>query len=461
MAFYTLDWNTFENTYLRPELSAFDGSLYNFDTLQSLTYLTISDLRAKSIDDLEPSPSSTTIPATAQVNFIFPGNVSTGNVFYINRGNTTLSFSATTNTVEHVVAGITNVINNSTSSDFTDLTAFDAGAFVRLVGEPGIAFEQYSTATKGTGSSNPTLSTEINAQAKAAETVPNKITEVGADWTEAFRLIAVGVKYFLVTDPISKLKTTAGLDITKDPSLVDEIKQSYNVLTDAYIQIHKLQPTDRVDAQQFWIRYFNRQYELKNVSSGGLTLTERLQLIEAENLAKLQQISAEGQTDLATAEQKRIANLELLNLKRQHELDDREALLGKKASNGAWTNAGQMTITHLVDYGVELEDTVVMDLKKLDNTFFGLPTIINAETIMGAALDVGKYRLLSLKLISNAPVTFKLLELIEGAFVEVGTPTTDNSIVKSYSLVNTSSIRLEITGTQSNTSFFIEAELSA
>jgi hypothetical protein len=113
----------------------------------------------------------------------------------------------------------------------------------------------------------------------------------------------------------------------------------------------------------------------------------------------------------------------------------------------------------LVDYQTELEDTVPLFQLDLDNDSFGIPTIVNVQTYSGGFIDTAKYKRLDIELVATANVSFILKELVGLTWQNVGTLTTDNTIVKSYSLVNTNVIKVEVIGTQANTQLFIRGTL--
>ena len=157
---------------------------------------------------------------------------------------------------------------------------------------------------------------------------------------------------------------------------------------------------------------------------------------------KLSQIAREEEKALVLGDQKRISAIELRQLNRTYELEDRSALIEKTATNGAWTSAGQFTVSYLVDYERELEDTVPLFEYDLENDSFGIPTIIDIGTYTGGFIDVKKYKRLDIELVATNNVSFILEELIGIDWEEVGTVTTENTIVKSYSLVNTNIIKI-------------------
>ena len=273
------------------------------------------------------------------------------------------------------------------------------------------------------------------------------ITSLDADVIDAWNLIGFGVKYYFVNDPVVKYDSASGTSITRDRELIEKAQTDYFLHLRAYITINKLAT---LTAAEFWT-----QQDVIDLIAGGASKTCCKDSLED----KLALIAREEQKDLTIGDQKRLTAIELRQLERSYELEDKAALIEKTATNGAWTSAGQFTVSYLVDYQTELEDTVPLFQLDLDNDSFGIPTIVNVQTYSGGFIDTAKYKRLDIELVATANVSFILKELVGLTWQNVGTLTTDNTIVKSYSLVNTNVIKVEVIGTQANTQLFIRGTL--
>ena len=273
------------------------------------------------------------------------------------------------------------------------------------------------------------------------------ITSLDAAVIDAWNLIGFGVKYYFVNDPVVKYDSASGTSITRDRELIEKAQTDYFLHLRAYITINKLAT---LTAAEFWT-----QQDVIDLIAGGASKTCCKDSLED----KLALIAREEQKDLTIGDQKRLTAIELRQLERSYELEDKAALIEKSATNGAWTSAGQFTVSYLVDYQTELEDTVPLFQLDLDNDSFGIPTIVNVQTYSGGFIDTAKYKRLDIELVATANVSFILKELVGLTWQNVGTLTTDNTIVKSYSLVNTNVIKVEVTGTQANTQLFIRGTL--
>jgi hypothetical protein len=273
------------------------------------------------------------------------------------------------------------------------------------------------------------------------------ITSLDANVIDAWNLIGFGVKYYFVNDPVVKYDSASGTSITRDRELIEKAQTDYFLHLRAYITINKLAT---LTAAEFWT-----QQDVIDLIAGGASKTCCKDSLED----KLALIAREEQKDLTIGDQKRLTAIELRQLERSYELEDKAALIEKTATNGAWTSAGQFTVSYLVDYQTELEDTVPLFQLDLDNDSFGIPTIVNVQTYSGGFIDTAKYKRLDIELVATANVSFILKELVGLTWQNVGTLTTDNTIVKSYSLVNTNVIKVEVIGTQANTQLFIRGTL--
>ncbi|OBQ39848.1 MAG: hypothetical protein AN485_05470 [Anabaena sp. MDT14b] len=273
------------------------------------------------------------------------------------------------------------------------------------------------------------------------------ITSLDANVIDAWNLIGFGVKYYFVNDPVVKYDSASGTSITRDRELIEKAQTDYFLHLRAYITINKLAT---LTAAEFWT-----QQDVIDLIAGGASKSCCKDSLED----KLALIAREEQKDLTIGDQKRLTAIELRQLERSYELEDKAALIEKTATNGAWTSAGQFTVSYLVDYQTELEDTVPLFQLDLDNDSFGIPTIVNVQTYSGGFIDTAKYNRLDIELVATANVSFILKELVGLTWQNVGTLTTDNTIVKSYSLVNTNVIKVEVIGTQANTQLFIRGTL--
>jgi hypothetical protein len=284
------------------------------------------------------------------------------------------------------------------------------------------------------------------------------IISIEADVIDAWNLIGFGVKYYYVNDPVVKFDSSSGTSITRDRDLIEKAQTDYFLHLRAYITIHKLAT---LTAAQFW----TQRDVIQAISNGASTscckdtLEEKLAIIEAEKNAKLAEIAREEDKEITLQDQKRLTAIELKEIDRKYKLEDKEALREKPATNGIWTSAGQFTYSYLVDYGVEMEDTVPMLSKKLENTDFGIPTLIQAQTYIGQTIDNANYKELNIEITASANITYTFKALIGLSYETIGTPVTDNNnIVKRYSLANTTAYRIEITGLEPNTEIYIDAE---
>ncbi len=454
----SINWDLFESAYLKPQIADIYGVQYDDDTLKKTTFAAITDLVSKGLVDIGPIPSTTTVPATSQIIYLNPSQVTTGNRFSLTYKNVSVSFDATDATIANVTSNLTTLINANATFN-TDVTAFDDSTRIRLVGNtPGQRIEMFTVAERNVGTGNPVLELINNTQAKGAESYVDDLTLITANHADAFNTIAAGVKFFLVSDPVTKLQTAAGLDITKDRTLTTLCKTNYETLILAYLRIRIL---NEITAEEFWkerLTITASQTEGGNVS-GQLTLAERLVLIEAEKNKSLAEIARQEDRDLSVVNQRKLSSIELRQVDRAYVLEDKAALIEKTATNGAWTSAGQFTISYLVDHQTELEDTVPVFQLDLDNDYFGIPTVVEVQTYIGGFIDTKNYKRLDIELVASANVSFVLKELAGTTWEPVGEIATDNAIVKSYSLVNTNVIKVEITGTEANTQLFIRGTL--
>jgi hypothetical protein len=284
------------------------------------------------------------------------------------------------------------------------------------------------------------------------------ITSITADFIDAWNLIGFGVKYYYVNDPVVKYDSSTGTSITRDRELIEKSQVDYFLHLRAYITIHKLAT---LTAAQFW----TQPDVIQSISSGASTtcckdsLADKLAIIEAEKLADLERIAREEDKAITLQDQKRLSAIELKEVDRKYQLEDREALRDKPATNGAWTASGQFTYSFVSDHYVEMDDTVPMFSKTLSNADFGIPTLIQAQTYIGLVTDNANYKELSIEITASANITYIFKALVGLDYQVIGTPVTDNNIVKRYSLANTTAYKIEITGTEPNTEIYIDAEV--
>ncbi|MEH2392256.1 MAG: hypothetical protein V7K21_11570, partial [Nostoc sp.] len=141
-----------------------------------------------------------------------------------------------------------------------------------------------------------------------------------------------------------------------------------------------------------------------------------------------------------------------------YELENKASLIERKASNGAWTSAGQFTISYLDYYATDLIDTIPAMVNEFTNSDYGIPSILQIGGYQ-ASIAVTHYKRLDISIVASANITFKLQELVGLTWQDVSAEVTDNAIVKSYSLINTSSIKLIITGLTTNTELLLTGQL--
>ncbi|MEH2126441.1 hypothetical protein [Nostoc sp.] len=454
----SISWDLFETTYLRPQIADIYGSQYDEDTLKKTTYSSISDLVSKGLVDIGPLPASEVIAAIKEISYLTPTIVATGNSFRVTYGTTTVSFVASANSIANVTAGLTSAINNNTTFSNV-LIAYDEGTRVRVEGKTaGQALNLYVVAEKLNVNSAIPVMDIIVYQSSEEELEIVDLTVITANHADAFNTIAAGVKYFLVSDPVTKLQTAAGLDIEKNESLISACKANYETLILAYLRIHIL---NEITASAFWKEKLQVSSTQTSGSSasGQLTLAERLTIIEAEKNAKLAEIAREEDKELSVGDQKRLSSIELKELGRAYELENKASLIEKTATNGAWTSSGQFTISYLVDYQTDLEDTVPLITKDLDSTDFGIPSILDASTYVGGFITVTKYKRLDITLIGSENIGFTLQALNDLTWEDVSPETIDNAITKSYSLINTNVIKIVVRGITPNTELYISGQL--
>ncbi|MEH1955934.1 hypothetical protein [Nostoc sp.] len=451
----SINWDLFESTYLRPQIADVYGAQYDEDTLRKTTYSAISDLVSKGLVDIGPLPSATYINATSQVDYINPSSVTIGNIFNVTYGSTTVSFTATTATISNVTSNLTTLINASSAFN-VDVIATNESSRIKLTAiDTATPLEFYTIAERGAGTGNPVLELINSIEAEEEKLIVDDLTIITANHADAFNTLAAGVKYFLVSDPVVKLQTAAGLDIQKNEALTSACKANYDTLILAYLRIHIL---NEITASAFWKEKLQVSSTQVNNTSGQLTLAERLAIIEAEKNAKLTEIAREEDKALAIGDQKRLSSIELKQVDRAYELENKAALVERTATNGSWTSAGQFTISYLDYYATDLEDTVSLIVKDFTNSDYGIPSILQTGNYE-ASIPVINYKRLDISIVASANITFKLQELVDIEWEDVSLELTDNAIVKSYSLINTSLVKIVITGLEANTELLLTGQL--
>ncbi|MBN3962251.1 hypothetical protein [Nostoc sp. NMS8] len=451
----SVSWKLFESTYLRPQISDVYGAQYDEETLKKTTSAAIVDLVSKGLVDVGPLPTTTSIAATAQITYLNPSQVIIGNKFSFTYNNVSVSFTATANTIANVTAGLTSLINaNSTFN--VKFTAYNDSTRVRLVGiTAGESQDFYTVTERNSGTGNPVLEVIVNSKPSTSQLLVTDLTSINANYADAFTTLAAGVKYFLVSDPVVKLQTAAGLDIQKNEALTSACKANYDTLILAYLRIHIL---NEITASAFWKEQLQISSTQVGNVSGQLTLAERLAIIDAEKNAKLAEIGREEDKALSIEDQKRLSSIELKQVDRAYELENKASLVEITASNGAWTSAGQFTISYLDYYATDLQDTVPLVIKEFINSDYGIPSILQIGNYQ-TSIPVTNYKRLDISIIASANVTFKLQELVGLTWQDVSPELTDNAIIKSYSLINSSVIKIVITGLVTNTELLLSGQL--
>ena len=455
----TINWELFKISYLRPLMNDIDSESYDENSLQSYTYTTISDLIGKGLNSFGPAPSSTTNPGQPQINLVAVGNnVQEGNVFYIEIEGTQISYTAGTNaTVSSVVNGLVQAITNEAA---ITKTAEAQTARLKITGDDNTEFRISSSAISGSGTNIPNLETTRAQDPKASTQSITAITQVEALTIPAFSVIAYGVRYFAVSEPITRVNTTAGLNITKDKDLVRDAKSDYYQAILAFIEANDIDtPT-----ANYWKTRLGSAVQTENANND-LTFEQRLALLNAEYDRKIEQ---DDNTYLDTGINDRLLEDERLNhekilreLNRTYELKDRNNLEQKNATNGAWTPAGQFTQTFVSEYFTPLEDTVQKDTMNITNDYLGLTDLVNSGVVLTSnRINVSEFDLLELDLQATEAVEYTFYSSQDGSiFTQVSNSTISSNITKKYHLPPSKYIKIGIKGLSNNTYFYIEASL--
>lgn len=478
-----LDWFTFEISYLRPILAGSIDALYDTESLKVITYSVVADLNAKGIDDVGPPPQSITTPGKAQLNYIFANNVSAKNIFYLTLEASTVSYQppeGSSVTSESVLTGLQNAIAaKGNVAPWNTVTITNNGGYLAIAGKAeNQSFTLYATATKNEGTTNPTLTSDVVRSASPASSTAKDITQVYADFNDAFPMIAAGVKFFVINDPVSKLSTTSGLDISKDSKLVEASRLQYDQLIKAYIAIHK-SGANNISAIDYWKSYLATN---QTDQTSGLSVADRLAMIRAEGEERLKQIQSQGlldkslethrepiQTRLVSLQKdyeleiQRLRNqnqLDRLELERRYRLEDRAERMNRTATNGVKTLAGEFTISFIEEYGVEMEPTVVTNLK-LDTQAFGLVSPLPAGAVSTSnTLNVSEYSTLELLVVSNNPVIISAFYLPKGAsaFEPAEADMRGETISRRYFLGSAAFFKLVIQSPSTAANYYVKGE---
>lgn len=291
-------------------------------------------------------------------------------------------------------------------------------------------------------------------------------------------MIAAGVKFFVINDPVSKLSTTSGLDISKDSKLVEASRLQYDQLIKAYIAIHK-SGANNISAIDYWKSYLATN---QTDQTSGLSVADRLAMIRAEGEERLKQIQSQGlldkslethrepiQTRLVSLQKdyeleiQRLRNqnqLDRLELERRYRLEDRAERMNRTATNGVKTLAGEFTISFIEEYGVEMEPTVVTNLK-LDTQAFGLVSPLPAGAVSTSnTLNVSEYSTLELLVVSNNPVIISAFYLPKGAsaFEPAEADMRGETISRRYFLGSAAFFKLVIQSPSTAANYYVKGE---
>lgn len=461
----TLNWELFKQTYARPVINDVLNESIDDETLQALAYATIVDMQAKGIETIGPAPSSISYPATPQINYITPGNfINTGNIFYLSIGNQSESYTSLANeTLENIVSKLKILIDNSSQTNFQDLVTTNQTFRLKIEGAPGIAFDLKTATARGSAgaSNNPSLDVTLGKAAEASTQSIQKLSNLTCTFSEGFNVLAFGIKYFLISDPISSINTAAGVNISINSNLIALAKSDYYNALLGCIEANSIVN----NKANYW-----KSRLVSNLASdtSALTYEERLALLNAEYNRKIEQddnqILDSGSQNRLNQNNNTRNQKSLLHLKKQFDLEKEfKNLNNKQASNGYWTPSGQVTITYLSEYFVEPENTIQVDLLGAPNSYFGLPyEVNNTESLMGAPIETLNYKKLELGLNADNPIQFKFFSSVDGnTYTQVGNTTLNNNFNKLYYLPPSKFIKLEVVGTINNTNFYIEGNFRA
>jgi hypothetical protein len=458
----TLNWELFKNTYVRPLLNDVLDESYTDDTLEATAYTTIVDMTAKGIPNLTPQPSSSLVAGVSQINYLdISSAIVEGNIFYVFIDDQSESYTAVTNdTLAEVLTGLTDAINNSVQSSFANITATNQTLRIKVEGAVSTSFIIDASTAQGQGNTNnPTIALTLGREATDAEQVTTPITSLGADLNTAFSVLAYGIRYFLTADPITRLSTTAGLQVTKDEDLVEVARADYYNGILAYLEANNISNA----AADYWRSRLVTNLDLS--TNGGLTYEQQLALMNAEYDRRIEQddnkIGDTGNQQRLTEDAKLRHRIALRELERQYQLDDERDLSDQRATNGAWTIGGQFSQTFVSDYYVALEDTVNVNLYNLTNSYFELDNDVDAtQTLESIVIEVDNYKRFDISIQSDNAVEFKFYASVDDVtYLQVGNSTISTQIEKAYALPPSKYIKFEVIGITNNTNFFVNATL--
>lgn len=111
--------------------------------------------------------------AVAQVNTVTPANVLTTNTFTVTINGKSVTFTSSSNTVAHVTAGLTALLQACTYAEFTELTFTDSTTCITITANTaGVPFTQTSSASGGTAT-NVTATTTASSGPNDYSTAAN------------------------------------------------------------------------------------------------------------------------------------------------------------------------------------------------------------------------------------------------------------------------------------------------
>ncbi|MGV0102142.1 hypothetical protein NSTCB13_00650 [Nostoc sp. DSM 114160] len=96
-------------------------------------------------------------------------------------------------------------------------------------------------------------------------------------------------------------------------------------------------------------------------------------------------------------------------------------------------------------------------ITEFTNEDYGIPSLLQVGSYQ-TSIAVNKYKRLDIKIVASASINFTLQELVDD-WEDISPEVTDNAITKSYSLINTSIIKIKITALEPNTELLIVGQL--
>lgn len=224
-------------------------------------------------------------------------------------------------------------------------------------------------------------------------------TVINALVDDGYPLLVSGIKYFLYSDPTTKIQPAGGIETIKEKEMVSSLKNNYDELLKAYIQINYY----GVDKQTYW---------LDSLSS---SLGEVKSKIDKVNLG----------------------------------------------INEYNTSAGAFGVTYVSDYFVEYQPSLETKTDKpVEAIDFGFAGSISNQTLTGIEVDVAAYRMFGLTFISPAVCTVQLQsKQPDGTWINAVPSVTGNVFLKKYALISVNTIRL-VVSTVATTNFEIRGTLT-